>query len=98
VLTEYQKAPQVTRNRMYLDAMQQIYGGVNKVLIDSRSGGNLMYLPLDKIMQSAGAPAGAETASAAPPAGSSAPAPATTPPAIDSRARDANRSRERESR
>src|SRR5690606_782317 len=49
VLTEYQKAPQVTRNRMYLDAMQQIYGGVNKVLIDSRGGGNLMYLPLDKI-------------------------------------------------
>lgn len=101
VLTEYQKAPQVTRNRMYLDAMQQIYGGVNKVLIDSRSGGNLMYLPLDKIMQSAGAPISPDAGNATQsPAGTSAPAaPATTvPPAIDTRARDASRSRERESR
>ena len=99
VLTEYQKAPQVTRNRMYLDAMQQIYGGVNKVLIDSRSGGNLMYLPLDKIMQSAGAPASAETASTVPPASSSSPAAgAANPPAIDARSRDPGRSRDRESR
>ncbi len=99
VLTEYQKAPQVTRNRMYLDAMQQIYGGVNKVLIDSRGGGNLMYLPLDKIMQSAGAPASAETASSTSPANSSSPAPAAAnPPAIDARSRDPGRSRDRESR
>ena len=94
VLTEYQKAPEVTRDRMYLDTMQQIYGGVNKVLIDSRNGGNLMYLPLDKIMQSAGVSANADTASLpASPA-----APAVVPPATDSRARDAARSRERETR
>ncbi|WP_028605394.1 FtsH protease activity modulator HflK [Ottowia thiooxydans] len=99
VLTEYQKAPQVTRNRMYLDAMQQIYGGVNKVLIDSRGGGNLMYLPLDKIMQSAGAPAtaaGTEATPASP--GNATPAPPAAPPAIDARSRDAARSRDRESR
>jgi membrane protease subunit HflK len=47
VLTEYQKAPQVTRDRMYVDAMQQVYGNVTKVLVDSRQGSNLLYLPLD---------------------------------------------------
>ena len=48
---EYQKAPQVTRDRMYIDAMQQIYSNVTKVLVDSHQGSNLLYLPLDKIMQ-----------------------------------------------
>jgi len=51
VLAEYQKAPQVTRDRMYVDAMQQIYSNVTKVMIESRQGSNLLYLPLDKIMQ-----------------------------------------------
>ena len=55
VLTEYQKAPQVTRDRMYTDAMQQVYTNVTKVLVDSRQGSNLLYLPLDKIMQMSGA-------------------------------------------
>ncbi|MBK8665903.1 MAG: FtsH protease activity modulator HflK [Burkholderiales bacterium] len=98
VLTEYQKAPQVTRERMYLDAMQQIYSGVNKVIIDSRAGGNLMFLPLDKVMQAAAA--GAAVAGAAAPAAapSPAPAPAAQAPAADSRARDPNRARERETR
>jgi membrane protease subunit HflK len=53
VLTEYQKAPQVTRDRMYTDTMQQIYANVTKVLVESRQGSNLLYLPLDKIMQQA---------------------------------------------
>lgn len=96
VLAEYQKAPQVTRDRLYLDTMQQIYSGVNKVLIDSRSGGNLMYLPLDKIMQSAGGPAGTDATTS--PVNSSPAAPAAVPPATDARSRDAARSRERESR
>ncbi len=95
VLAEYQKAPQVTRDRMYLDAMQQIYQGVNKVIIDSRSGGNLMYLPLDKIMAAAGGSAPA----AAPAQSTPAPTPAAQNPApVDARARDAARSRERETR
>ena len=51
ILTEYQKAPQVTRDRLYIETMQQIYGNVTKVLVDSRQGSNLLYLPLDKIMQ-----------------------------------------------
>ena len=95
VLTEYQKAPQVTRDRLYVDAMQQVYSNVTKVMVDSRQGSNLLYLPLDKIMQST-APASADptgTAAAAP-ATSSAPAVS----ALDARARDAARARDRDSR
>ena len=51
VYTEYAKAPQVTRDRMYLDAMQQIYSSTTKILVDSKQGNNLLYLPLDKILQ-----------------------------------------------
>ncbi len=96
VLVEYQKAPQVTRDRMYLDAMQQIYGGVNKILIDSRAGGNLMYLPLDKVMQSAGA-SSTQASTVPAPHTSSAPEPGT-PAAADPRSRENARSRERETR
>ena len=65
VLTEYQKAPQVTRDRLYTDAMQQVYTNVTKVLVDSRQGSNLLYLPLDKIMQqtAAGGASGSITSS-----------------------------------
>ena len=95
VLSEYQKAPQVTRDRMYLDAMQQVYSSVTKVLVESRQGSNLLYLPLDKIMQQSGATAaepvnGTATVPAAPAA------PATTP--ADTRARDASRTRDRDTR
>jgi membrane protease subunit HflK len=51
VLTEYQRAPQVTRDRLYLETMQQVYSNVTKVLVDSRQNSNLLYLPLDKLMQ-----------------------------------------------
>lgn len=55
VATEYAKAPQVTRDRMYIDTMQQIMSNTTKVLVDQKSGsGNLLYLPLDKLMQMAG--------------------------------------------
>ncbi|MGH6627532.1 MAG: FtsH protease activity modulator HflK [Burkholderiaceae bacterium] len=99
VLAEYQKAPQVTRDRMYLDAMQQIYGNVTKVLVESRQGSNLLYLPLDKIMQMS-APAGAATDASTLPGAAPPPAPAApTPlPSTDARARDGSRTRERESR
>jgi membrane protease subunit HflK len=94
VLAEYQKAPQVTRDRMYLDTMQQIYGNVTKVLVESRQGSNLLYLPLDKIMQST---AGSD---AQPLAASAAPALPTAPAALsnDVRARDGSRTRDRELR
>lgn len=52
VLAEYQKAPAVTRDRMYLETMQQIFASTTKLMIDSKSAGNMMYLPLDKIMAS----------------------------------------------
>ena len=54
LLSEYQKAPQVTRDRLYIDTMQQIYTNVTKVMIDARQGSNLLYLPLDKILQMTG--------------------------------------------
>ena len=99
VLTEYQKAPQVTRDRMYLDAMQQVYSNVTKVLVDSKQGSNLLYLPLDKLMQAAGAAAAAQDIVVVPPG--SLPTP-SSPPAVaapaDPRSRDAARSRDRDAR
>lgn len=80
VLVEYEKAPQVTRERIFLDTMQQIMSSTSKVLIDQKSGGgNLLYLPLDKLMQiSAASPAPDVTVSKPPVAAESpAPAPAT---------------------
>ncbi|HEX8606019.1 MAG TPA: FtsH protease activity modulator HflK [Pseudoduganella sp.] len=50
VLVEYQKAPGVTRDRMYLDTMQQIFTNTSKVMVDSKAGSNLLYLPLDKLI------------------------------------------------
>ena len=96
ILTEYQKAPQVTRDRLYLETMQQIYGNVTKVLVDSKQGSNLLYLPLDKIMQLSASEAAAQSAAAAPPAPAVPSMPATSP--LDARTRDGARSRDRETR
>jgi membrane protease subunit HflK len=90
VLGEYQKAPAVTRDRLYIDTMQQIYSNVSKVLIDLRNGSNLLYLPLDKLLQQSGASA----SSAAPPAVEPAPAPSGT--SVDVRSRDGQRERGRD--
>ena len=51
VLAEYSKAPGVTRERMYIETMQQVLASTNKILLDYRGAGNLLYLPLDKLMQ-----------------------------------------------
>jgi len=56
VLTEYSKAPEVTRSRMYIDTMQQVLSSTSKVMLDTKSQGNLLYLPLDKLMQAATIP------------------------------------------
>jgi membrane protease subunit HflK len=95
VYTEYQKAPQVTRDRMYLDTMQQIYTNVTKVVVESRQGSSLLYLPLDKLLQNAG---GLTDGSVAP-ATSQTPVP-PSPVVIngDARSRDAARTRERDAR
>jgi len=95
VVTEYQKAPQVTRDRLYIDAMQQIYSNTTKILIDSKQSSNLLYLPLEKIIQQT-AQGGAATAATEPAStanGTSAP----STPAGDARARD-GRSRDRDMR
>lgn len=99
ILGEYQKSPQVTRDRMYLETMQQIYGSVTKVLVESRQGSNLLYLPLDKIMQSVAGEGGG--APSTPPAATGAVSVAPSAGATysnDPRARDSNRTRDRESR
>ncbi len=96
VLTEYQKAPGVTRDRLYVDAMREVYSNVSKVMIDSRNNSNLLYLPLDKLMQQAGGAAGAAAAQTlpAPVAGDAAAAGASA----DARSRDNQRSRDRDGR
>jgi len=96
LLTEYKKAPQVTRDRLYTEALEEVYSNVTKVLIDSRQGSNLLYLPLDKVMQSAGASPRAVQDAAPRAAVPSTQAAAES--AQDVRARDVSRSRERESR
>jgi len=89
IVVEYNKAPQVTRDRLYIEAMQQIMSNTSKVLVDQRSGSNLLYLPLDKLMQSQSGAAG-EPAAVKPPE--------TAPAEGNVRGREAFRSREREVR
>ena len=92
VVVEYSKAPQVTRDRLYLDTMQQIMSNTSKILIDQKSGGNMLYLPLDKLMQMS--TAGSVAAEAVPQTKP------VEPAAADSaaRGREAFRSRDRETR
>lgn len=89
LVAEYNKAPAVTRDRLYLDAMQQILSNTTKVLVDQKSGSNLLYLPLDKLMQ--------QSAAEAPPTAAPRPQEAAPPrpaAADDSRMRDLLRNRE----
>ena len=51
LLPEYKAAPEVTRQRLYLETMEQVFSNTSKVLVDNEGNGNMMYLPLDKIMQ-----------------------------------------------
>jgi membrane protease subunit HflK len=98
IYAEYQKAPAVTRDRMYIDAMQDVYSHVTKVMVDTHNGTNLIQLPLDRLAPSAAAaPAPAATSSDA---GTAAAATVTVSPsdANDARARDNARSRDRDSR
>ena len=92
ILTEYNKAPAVTRERLYLETMQQVFSSTTKVMIDVRSGNPLLYLPLDKLIQQSVTDATPQR-----PAGTSVPADAP-PPVPGERARDNVRGREREGR
>jgi membrane protease subunit HflK len=97
VLAQYEKAPEVTRSRLYLESQEQILSNTSKVIVDQKSGsGNMLYLPLDKLMGQSGS-----VAPQAPSASTStAPSQPSTPDAAETlmRSRDALRSREREAR
>jgi membrane protease subunit HflK len=94
VLTQYQRAPEVTRQRLYLDAQEQIMSSVSKVVVDQKGGNSLLYLPLDKLLATTGAivPSANSTSQN------------VTSPALpeadvnNQRSRDASRSRDREPR
>ncbi|PTQ83409.1 protease FtsH subunit HflK [Nitrosospira multiformis] len=93
VLVEYSKAPGVTRDRLYLDMMEQVLSNTSKIIVDQKNGNSLLYLPLDKLIHMSG------------PSSSSGTVPETQPasppePAADAatRTREAFRGRERETR
>jgi membrane protease subunit HflK len=92
ILIEYNKAPQVTRDRLYLDMVQQILSSTSKILVDAKAGSNLLYLPLDKIMQMSAAGALPEGQAPLPSTRATEPPPA---PDTGARSRDALRGRER---
>ncbi|MDS4016119.1 MAG: FtsH protease activity modulator HflK [Candidatus Accumulibacter sp.] len=106
VNSEYVKAPEVTRSRMYLETMQQVYSNTTKVMVDSKGQGNLLYLPLDKLLQAAGAGTAAAPAASV----SEAPAPPRPTPTVsnevppqvaeksEARSRENLRQRDREAR
>ena len=54
IVKEYQKAPAVTRDRMYLETMQEIFSNTTKLMVDSKKGNQLLYLPLDKLISQTG--------------------------------------------
>ena len=97
IVTEYSKAPVVTRQRLYLDAMQQVLANSSKVVVDQKNGSNLLYLPLDKLMQ-LGASASPPVDAGAKQAPTEAVVPAPAPTESSPRSRDAFRNREREAR
>jgi membrane protease subunit HflK len=94
ILAEYEKAPQVTRERMYLDTMQQVLSATSKVIVDQKGGQNLLYLPLERLLQlsSQAGPVQVD------PSPRVTPAPEVTPPTVVEPAprRDSLRSRDRE--
>jgi len=96
ILGEYEKAPQVTRERIYLETMQQILGATSKVIVDQKAGQNLLYLPLDRIIQQTAQSSGGATVEI--PRTSSPPeaTPTVTEPATASSRREGMRSRDRE--
>lgn len=54
LLAEYKKAPRVTRDRLYIEAVEDVYRRTSKVLLDAKGSGNLLYLPIDKILENQG--------------------------------------------
>lgn len=103
VLVEYQKAPAVTRDRMYLETMQQIFSNTTKVMVDAKNGNNLLYLPLDKLIaqSTANDAAGGKSSVASSPGVAPAPDPLQSLDSQrqkDARNREGRDSRDREAR
>jgi modulator of FtsH protease HflK len=92
VQVEYRRAPAVTRERIYLETMQHVYSNATKIYVDQKAGNNLLFLPLDKILQMSAAPAAGESV----PQSSDVQPP--VPSAVDPRSREAFRNRDREAR
>ena len=91
VLAEYSKAPGVTRERIYLETIQQVLSSTNKIVMDYRGSGNILYLPLDKLMQQGGSAMPSEAQAAQRPS----PAEPAVPPETSPRSRETLRNRER---
>ncbi len=87
LLPEYIASPQVTRERLYLETMEQVYGNTSKVLVDVKNGNNIMYLPLDKMLNQNGSAA----KTAAPEQRLTLPEPRSTDSRIDTPRTDSNR-------
>jgi membrane protease subunit HflK len=102
VMVEYQKAPAVTRDRMYLETMQQIFANTAKIMIDTKGGSNLLYLPLDKLISQTGAVDAAAAKPIPPAAAAAQSAGASQGPDTqrqrDVRTRESRDSRDREAR
>jgi membrane protease subunit HflK len=90
VLAQYEKAPEVTRKRLYLETMESVMGQSSKVLVDTKDSNNLLYLPLDKLMQRDGLPGSGMGSSPS----MSTPVPPDQSPRTDIRLRENLRQRE----
>ncbi|CAM8653936.1 HflC Membrane protease subunits, stomatin/prohibitin homologs [Oxalobacteraceae bacterium] len=97
ILTEYEKAPGVTRDRMYIEAMQQIFSSTTKVMVDTKSSNSMIYLPLDKLIAQTAAESAAGVHAPAAPVGETLPA-TEGARAPEPRSRDSRSIRDRESR
>lgn len=95
VYEQYKLAPEVTRQRLYLENQEQILGNVSKVVVDQKGGGNMLYLPLDKLMNPSGANVNGAPQAAQPAALEAKP---TEDADAALRSRDAFRNRDREAR
>jgi membrane protease subunit HflK len=95
VLFEYARAPQITRERLYIETLQQILTSSTKIIVDARSSGNMLFLPLDRIMSMAGS--SADGATVLKPMTPEVP-PSADPSSASGRSRDSLRARDRESR
>jgi len=99
VLSEYKKAPKVTRDRLYLETMEDVYSRINKVMIDSRNNSNLLYLPLEKLLgRSAADPTTSDSSMSSSSSTSSSRSSDSTRSSTSARSRDDGRGRSREGR